>query len=133
MNINITIEKSDFKKNSISKLEKYLPGSFLYIEQKIRNEATGTSFGKDFEWLCKYYLENAPKYKGLFKHVWLWNEYPDRWSIDKGIDLVAKTKDNKLWAIQAKAYDPDIVINRPTIDSFLSESGRKIANLILII
>ena len=112
------------KKNNINKLEKYLPGSFSYIEQKIRNEATGTLFGKDFEWLCKYFLENAPAYKGLFKNVWLWNQYPDRWGVDKGIDLVAKTKDGKLWAIQAKAYNSESSIPKAELDSFLSDSNR---------
>jgi hypothetical protein len=29
------------------------PGSFEYLEAKIRRDATGTRFGRDFEWICK--------------------------------------------------------------------------------
>src|SRR3989442_9370915 len=60
-------------------------GTFEYIEQKIRDAAVGTEFGTDFEWLCRFFLLTAPKYKGLFRHVWLWNDWPGRWGIDKGI------------------------------------------------
>jgi len=55
------------------------PGSFEYIEAKIRRETTGTAFGRDFEGLCKWYLENASIYRGLFRKVWRWSEWPDRW------------------------------------------------------
>ena len=41
-------------------------GTFAYIEAKIRQEYPGTSFGGAFEWLCRYFLENAPKYAGRF-------------------------------------------------------------------
>ena len=37
--------------------------TFKYIEAKIRAEARGTEFGRDFEWLRKWYLENAPLYR----------------------------------------------------------------------
>jgi superfamily II DNA or RNA helicase len=57
-------------------------------------------------------------------HVWLWNEWPERWSLDAGIDLVAETTTGELWAIQAKAYDPSYSITKHDIDTFLSESGR---------
>ena len=32
--------------------------------------------GDEFERLCKWYLTNAPEYRGRFKHVWLWQEWP---------------------------------------------------------
>lgn len=129
-NLTLSIKK---KKNISTRIDEALPGSFSYIEQKIRDEAIGTLFGKDFEWLCKYFLENAPLYKGVFKNVWLWNEYPDRWGVDKGIDLVAKTQDGKLWAIQAKAYNSESSIPKSELDSFLSESNRKQFDYRLII
>ena len=47
-------------------------GTFEYIEAKIRRDAEGTTFGGDFEWLCKWFLENAPRYRGQFDKVWLW-------------------------------------------------------------
>jgi predicted helicase len=69
-------------------------------------------------------LQNAPKYAGVFDKIWRWSEWPDRWGIDNGIDLVARTKDGKLWAIQAKAVSPDRSIPKSELDSFLSESNR---------
>ena len=98
---------------------------FEQIENVIRREATGTSFGRDFEWLCKWYLENAPLYRGQFRKVWLWDEWPDRWGRDCGIDLVAETTDGELWAVQCKAVSPEHTVTKAEIDSFLSEANRK--------
>ncbi len=53
-------------------------------------------------------LRNAPEYRGRFRQVWLWAEWPDAWGPDAGIDLVAEENDGDLWAIQAKAYDPEL-------------------------
>ena len=99
-------------------------GTFEYIEAKIRRDAEGTTFGGDFEWLCKWFLENAPRYRGQFDRVWLWKNWPDRWGTDAGIDIVARTRTGELWAIQAKADHPDRAIPKREIDSFLSESNR---------
>ena len=99
-------------------------GSFEYIEAKIRRDAEGTTFGGDFEWLCQWFLENAPRYRGQFDRVWLWKDWPDRWGTDAGIDIVARTRTGELWAIQAKADHPDRAIPKREIDSFLSESNR---------
>jgi predicted helicase len=100
------------------------PGTFAYIENKIRQSAVGTEFGTAFEWLCRFLLLNAPKYKGLFKQVWLWNDWTGRWGADKGIDLVAETIAGELWAVQAKAVRFDRSIPKSELDSFLSESNR---------
>ncbi len=99
-------------------------GTFEFIEAKIRRDADGTSFGGDFEWLCQWFLENAPRYRGLFDQVWLWKDWPERWGPDAGIDIVARTREGELWAIQAKADHPDRTISKREIDSFLSESNR---------
>jgi len=80
--------------------------------------------GRQFERLCRWYLEYAPEYCHRLRNVWLWNEWPGRWGPDVGIDLVAETVDGDLWAIQAKALDPDHSISKPEVDSFLSESNR---------
>lgn len=100
------------------------PGSFEYLEAKIRRDAEGTLFGRDFEWVCQWYLEHAPLYRGKFRRVWRWAEWPDRWGRDCGVDLVAETHDGHLWAIQAKAVGPNHTITKAEIDSFLSESNR---------
>jgi predicted helicase len=80
--------------------------------------------GPQFERLCRWYLTNAPEYRGRFKRVWLWQDWPDAWGPDAGIDLVAEEHDGGLWAIQTKAYDPAYAIKKADVDSFLSESSR---------
>ncbi len=102
----------------------FLPGSFEYIETHIRNDARGTEFGEDFEWLCTWFLKHAPRYRGLFEKVWLWNDWPDRWGPDAGIDIVALDRAGDLWAVQSKADAPRRAISKREINSFLSESSR---------
>lgn len=80
--------------------------------------------GAQFERLCRWYLSNAPEYRGLFRRIWLWKEWPGAWGRDAGIDLVAEEHGGGLWAIQAKAYDAAYAIKKADVDSFLSESSR---------
>ncbi len=80
--------------------------------------------GRQFERLVKWYLETAPEYRSLVKRVYLWNEWPGRWGVDAGIDLVVATKADDLWAVQAKAYGSGYSIKKADVDSFLSESNR---------
>ena len=90
--------------------------------------------GLAFERVCKWYLQTAPEYRNELRHVWLWREWPDRWSNkEAGIDLVAETMDGDLWAIQAKCYDPDHRITKRNIDSFLSESARSMFSYRLLL
>ena len=49
--------------------------------------------GKQFEYVCKWFLENDPLYKSQFQQVWLWDEWPGRFGPDKGVDLVAEPKE----------------------------------------
>jgi len=79
--------------------------------------------GRQFEYVCKWYLQNDPEYSAELSNVWLWSEWPGRWGADSGIDLVAETHDGRLWAIQAKAYSPDYSIRKADINSFLAESA----------
>jgi len=80
--------------------------------------------GTQWEHVCKWFLETDPVYRGQLTKVWLWKKWPGRWGPDAGIDLVAETKDGKLWAIQAKHYAPDNTVTKQEMDSFLAESGR---------
>ncbi len=89
--------------------------------------------GKQWEHVCRWYVENAPEYRGRFRRVWLWAEWPGRWGADAGIDLVAETTDGDLWAIQAKAYDPAHSITKRDTDTFLAEAARPLFNYRLLI
>jgi superfamily II DNA or RNA helicase len=80
--------------------------------------------GRQFERICVWYLRCAPEYRGRFRKVWLWSEWPGAWAPDAGIDLVAEEHGGDLWAIQAKIYDPGYAIKKADVDSFLAESSR---------
>ena len=59
------------------------------------------------------------------ERVWLWEEWPDNLGrSDAGIDLVARTREGKLWAVQAKHYGADRRVTKRDVDSFLAEAGR---------
>ena len=93
------------------------------------NQARGTQFEK----LCKWYLQTDPLYAAKLEEVWLWDEWPERWGADCGIDLVARDTEGKVWAIQAKCYAPHNSVTKQDIDAFLSESiNSKIDNRLLI-
>ena len=47
--------------------------------------------GREFELICRWFLRNAPTYSSRLREVWLWDEWPDNWGLDAGIDLVAET------------------------------------------
>ena len=79
--------------------------------------------GREFERICAWYLRNAPEYRGLFRKVWLWKDWPGAKAPDAGIDLVAEEHGGDLWAIQAKAYDPNYAIKKKDVDSFLAAAG----------
>lgn len=80
--------------------------------------------GRQFERLCQWYLRNAPEYRNRLKHVWLWDDWPGRWGPDAGIDLICETHEGDVWAVQAKAYEPEYGIKKSDLDTFLSESNR---------
>jgi len=79
--------------------------------------------GKEFEKVVQWFFKNDPEYASELRDVWLWDDWPGRWGRDIGIDLVARTQEGKLWAIQAKCYKGQV----PTveIDKFISASARK--------
>ena len=80
--------------------------------------------GKAFEKVAKWFLQTDPAYTSELSEVWLWDEWPDRFGADIGIDLVAKTLEGDLWAVQVKGYNPDNQVPIKEIDSFISASSR---------
>ena len=81
--------------------------------------------GIQFEHFVKWFLINDPKWSTQIDDVWLWDEYPDRWGPDCGVDLVFRHKNGEIWAVQAKCYDSQYSITKKDVDTFLSESNRK--------
>lgn len=104
--------------------------------QKILDHYRKISFserdkGDRFERLMQAYLLTDPKYTSKLKKVWLWNEFHGKSDLgggDTGIDLVAQTFDGDYWAIQCKCYQEDSLIDKPSVDSFLSTSSREFKN-----
>ena len=79
--------------------------------------------GKQFEHFVKWFLTTDPEWKSQIDQLWLWQDYPKRWGVDCGIDLVYRDKNGKDWAIQAKCVRPDREITKAEVDSFISESN----------
>ena len=104
--------------------------------QKILNTFRKEAFserdkGDKFERLMQAYLQTDPTYADKFKNVWMWNDFPGRRDFggkDTGIDLVALTHEGDYWAIQCKCYQANAVIDKPSLDSFLSTSSREFKN-----
>ena len=103
--------------------------SFDQVLEKYNTVSTSErDKGARFERLMSIFLKTAPQYSGLFKEVYLWNEFPYRQDFggsDVGIDLVALTIDGDYWAIQCKCTQPDTYIDKPGVDTFLSTSSRQ--------
>ena len=80
--------------------------------------------GNQFELFIKWFLKNDPKWSTQVDQIWLWDEYPERWGPDCGIDIIFLHKNSEIWAIQAKCYSPEYSISKSDVDTFLSESNR---------
>lgn len=89
--------------------------------------------GFQFEYFVKWFLENDPEWVTQVDKVWLWDDYPDRWGPDCGVDLVFRHKNGEIWAVQAKCYDTKYSITKHDVDKFLSESNRKVIDKRLLI
>jgi predicted helicase len=80
--------------------------------------------GRDFERLAGWFLVNDPEYAAIFEQVWAWKDWHGCWGPDKGIDLIGRTRDGRIVAIQAKNYSERYSITKHDVDTFLSESAR---------
>ena len=95
--------------------------TFKEFIKSIQNDGND---GKAFERFCKWFLINDPYWKTQVDKAWLWNEWPERWGPDCGIDLIFKHKNGDTWAVQAKCYDEKYSVSKTDMDSFLTESSR---------
>ena len=92
-------------------------------------ELTKADKGIAFERLTQFYLETAPEYRTKLQHVWLLRDVPAdiRRQLnlpgprDEGIDLIARTRQGKYWAIQAKfRSERDQPLSRRALGTFTS-------------
>ncbi len=93
----------------------------------LRLRATSSrDLGDRFERLILSAFRTDRTYRERFTDVWLWMDWADRvGEPDTGIDLVAKTVDGGLVAIQCKFYHPEHTLVKADIDSFFTASGRE--------
>ncbi|SLN32571.1 hypothetical protein ROG8370_01290 [Roseovarius gaetbuli] len=89
--------------------------------------------GRAFELFVKWFLQNDPEWSTQVKSVWLWNDWPEKWGPDTGINLVFEHKNGDIWAVQAKCYDSKYPVSKKDMDTFLSESNRSIINKRLLV
>jgi len=100
------------------------------LEQLRQISTSEKEKGTLFERLIANYLVTDPIYADKLSDVWLWSEWPNRWSADVGIDLVARERGTgDYWAIQCKFYEPTHPLQKSDIDSFFTASGKKFATL----
>src|SRR3984885_2509951 len=82
--------------------------------------------GIAFERLTQLYLQTVPEYRTKLQHVWLLRDVPTdirrRLNLpgpDEGIDLLARTRRGKYWAIQTKfRRQRDKPLNRRELGTF---------------
>lgn len=106
--------------------------TFITVLDKYRKHSfSERDKGDRFERLMQSYLQTDPKYASTLKYVWMWNEFPGKKDFggkDTGIDLVAMTFEGDYWAIQCKCYQENSLIDKKSVDSFLSTSSREFKN-----
>ncbi|MCY4523429.1 MAG: DEAD/DEAH box helicase family protein, partial [Halobacteriovoraceae bacterium] len=101
--------------------------SFQDVLKQLREKASNPrEQGDYFESLICEFLKTYPLYKRKFKNVWKWYDWPDRQKrLETGIDIVAESHEQEIFAIQCKFNDLDYELQKGDIDSFLSELGKK--------
>ena len=110
----------NIKKPNSNALQKLLT---TYREKSLTEREKGTYF----ECLTKTFLENDAAYKDRFNTVYHYTDWAKKRGIseqDTGIDLVAETSDNAVYAIQCKFYQTDHAIQKKDLDSFFTASGK---------
>jgi predicted helicase len=109
--------------------------SIKTVLSNLRAEYTNIrDLGTAFETLTLNFLKTDNIYKNLYKNVWTFKEFVISHSEyglnekDKGVDLVAEFSEGekRFCAIQCKVYEEGHKLVKEDIDSFFTESGKKI-------
>ncbi|SLM95676.1 putative helicase [Brachybacterium faecium] len=97
----------------------------MKLLDRMYNSATSTADqGTQFERFTQSFLQTDPLWAEQFSRVWMWDQWPEKWGHDSGIDLVAERRDGGLTAIQCKFYAPTHRVSKGDLDKFLAASGR---------
>src|SRR5699024_2117388 len=94
------------------------------LDQLYFSSTSKTDKGTKFERFTQSFLQTDPLWSEQFEKVWMWDQWPDRWGPDTGIDLVAQRRDGGKTASQCKCYGPRSRASKRAIDTFLPTSGR---------
>lgn len=107
--------------------------AFLEVLKKF--ESGSADKGRAFEHALKWWLSNDPTWSNVFdpERIYLWDESPHRNGPDTGIDLTAVDRFGKIWAIQAKNWNPSASLPKSEIDSFLSASSTSVYSSRLLV
>jgi superfamily II DNA or RNA helicase len=106
--------------------------------RKVSNAEKGIAF----ERLTQLYLQTASEYRTKLQHVWLLRDVPVdiRRQLnlpgprDEGIDLIARTRQGKYWAIQAKfRSERDQPLSRRALGTFTSLAFNTCINISLAV
>ena len=108
-----------------------IPGSFSTLYNSL--DSFPVKRGKQFERIVKWFLKNDPEWATQVDEVWLWDEWPERWGADCGIDIIFRHKNGEKWAVQAKCYSPEYTVTKHDVDRFLSESNRSLIHRRLLV
>lgn len=94
------------------------------LDQMYFGSSSTTDRGTKFERFTQSFLQTDPLWSEQFTKVWMWDQWPERWGADSGIDLVAERRDGGRTAIQCKFYDPQSRVSKGDLDKFLAASGK---------
>jgi superfamily II DNA or RNA helicase len=108
--------------------------------QRTRQLSKG-EMGRAFERLVQLYLQTAPEYRTILRHVWLLRDVPaqvrKRLELphpDEGIDLIALDRHGEYWAIQAKFRSQrDQPLTRRELGTFTSLAFNTCRNISLAV
>ena len=89
--------------------------------------------GRRFEPLVADVLRTDRMFKERYSQVWLWNDWPERESIDIGVDIVAELADGSGYAaFQCKCYHPDTTLQKGHLNSFLAYTNPDFVERIVV-
>lgn len=89
--------------------------------------------GRRFEPLVADVLRTDRMFKERYSQVWLWNDWPERESIDIGVDIVAELADGSGYAaFQCKCYHPETTLQKGHLNSFLAYTNPDFVERIVV-